>query len=90
MKNSSADDTHKKEETRKMVETYYKKIMRIVEYYVLLSFILITFVPLLNFSWVQSFIYFIFFTGFPLLILLFVVSMVKEPVLSFFTKILEK
>ncbi|GAB4340542.1 MAG: hypothetical protein Kow0037_26480 [Calditrichia bacterium] len=62
-------------------EAIYKKTVRIIEYYVLICFILITFVPLLNFGWVQGFTSFIYFTGFPLLLLLFFGSMVKEPIL---------
>ncbi len=78
------------DETKTMVEEYYKKVMRIVEYYVLLCFILITFIPLLNFSWVQGFIRFVYMTGFPLLILLFIVSLFKEPLLNFIGSIIKK
>jgi len=67
-------------------EAVYKKTVRIIEYYVLICFILITFIPLLNFGWVQLFTSIIYFTGFPLLIFLFVGSMVKEPVLRLIAK----
>jgi hypothetical protein len=78
------------EEKKKMVENYYKKAMRVIEYYVLICFILITFVPLLNYGWVPGFIKFIYMTGFPLLVLLFVISLVKEPLINSVTKLLGK
>ncbi len=84
------DTAKEKNEGKTMAELVYRKVIRVVEYYVLLSFILITFVPLLNFSWVPAFTKFIYMTGFPLLILLFLVGMVKEPILKFLSKILEK
>ncbi|HFE65032.1 hypothetical protein B1H10_02840 [candidate division KSB1 bacterium 4484_188] len=75
---------------RIMVEEYYKKIMRVIEYYVLFCFIIITFVPLLEYSWVPGFIKFIYMTGFPLLLLLLIISLVKEPLLNYLTRSLEK
>jgi len=92
MKSPSKQTELKKEkdEGKTMAELVYKKVMRVVEYYVLLSFILITFVPLLNYSWVPAFTKFIYMTGFPLLIILFLISMVKEPLLKFLSKMLEK
>ncbi len=80
----------KLEKAKEMVDEYYKKAMRAVEYYVLLCFILITFIPLLNFSWVQGFIRFIYLTGFPLLIILFVVSMFKDSLINFIAGIVSK
>ncbi|MFN2128775.1 MAG: hypothetical protein ACK2TU_13030 [Anaerolineales bacterium] len=90
MKNESSQKDAQKEEKEKMVENYYKKIMRILEYYVLLCFILITFIPLLDFSWVQPFVKFVYLTGFPLLILIFAISLFKEPILAFILKFVEK
>ncbi len=90
MKDRSEKSEKKTEEKREMVEEYYKKVMRIIEYYVLLCFILITFVPLLEFSWVQGFTSFIYMTGFPLLIMLFLISLVKDPLLNFITKLIKK
>jgi hypothetical protein len=66
-----------------MVDIYYRKITRIVEYYVIGCFIVITVFPLLKYSWIPGFIKFIYFTGFPLLILLILISLVKDPLLSF-------
>jgi hypothetical protein len=75
---------------RKMVEAYYKKTMRMLEYYVLGCFVLITFIPLLNFSWIPVFVKLIYFTGFPLLILIFVISLFKEPVQNLLTNMITK
>ena len=61
-----------------MVETYYKKITRFVEYYIFLCFIIITIFPLLEYSWVPGFIKFIYFTGFPLLVILLIVTLTKD------------
>lgn len=80
----------KKSENEKMVEFYYKRIMRILEYYVLLCFILITIIPLLNFSWVPSFVKLVYFTGFPLLIFIFIISLFKEPIQKVFVGFLKK
>jgi len=77
-------------EERKEVEKYYKKIMRILEYYVLACFIMVTFVPLLNFSWVPGFVKLVYFTGFPLLIFIFVISLFKEPIQNLLTNIIHK
>jgi hypothetical protein len=82
------DDTQSEE--RKLVETYYKKTMRMLEYYVLGCFVLITFVPLLNFSWIPAFVKLVYFTGFPLLILIFIISLFKEPVQNLLTNIISK
>ncbi len=78
------------DELKKMVEKYYKKIMRILEYYVLLCFILVTFVPLLDFKWIPYFVKLIYFTGFPLLIMIFIISIFKEPLQGLILKFLEK
>ena len=72
------------------VEFYYKKIMRILEYYVLLCFILVTFVPLLHFSWIPGFVKLVYFTGFPLLLIIFIISLFKDPIQRLFVSILKK
>ena len=90
MKDNSVSKSKFNEENRQVVELYYKKIMRILEYYVLLCFILITFVPLLNFGWVQTFTKFIYLTGFPLLIIIFIISLFKEAFQNLIIKIVEK
>jgi hypothetical protein len=88
MKENSTLTNEDKDETRVMVETYYKKIMRILEYYVLACFIMVTFVPLLNFGWIQGFVRLIYFTGFPLLILIFIIGLLKNPIQDMFTRII--
>jgi hypothetical protein len=79
-----------KDETKEMIEIYYKRIMRILEYYVLMCFILVTFIPLLSFSWVPVFVQLIYFTGFPLLIIIFIISIFKDPIQNILAKILKK
>ena len=86
MKELSKKEMEQFQEKRAMVEQYYRKVMRIVEFYVMLSFVIITIVPLLDYSWVPPFIKFVYFTGFPLLILLFVVSLFKDSLLNFITR----
>lgn len=86
MKNNSMPEINQPETSKEVVENFYKKTMRIMEYYVLLSFLLITFIPLLNYSWVPIFTKFVYMTGFPLLVLLFLVSLVKEPLLNFISR----
>lgn len=73
-----------------MAEVYYKKVTRVIEYYVILCFVLITFVPLLHFAWVPSFTRIIYFTGFPLLILLILGSFVKESIIHLIEKLVEE
>jgi hypothetical protein len=90
MKYEKSQKENKEEEKQKMVENYYKRIMRILEYYVLICFIIITIIPLLNFSWVQPFIKFVYLTGFPLLILIFIISLFKDPIIAFVLKIVNK
>lgn len=72
-----------------MVDQYYHRITRLVEYYIFLCFILITFVPLLDYGWVPAAVRFIYFTGFPLLLLLLLVSLAKEPLLDLLRRRLE-
>lgn len=90
MRTKQENSEEKKSENEKMVEFYYKRIMRILEYYVLLCFIMITIIPLLNFSWVPAFIKMVYFTGFPLLILIFIISLFKEPIQKVFVGFLKK
>jgi hypothetical protein len=77
------ESKNKIEEETSIVDVYYKKITRVVEYYVIVCFIVITIFPLFEYSWIPAFIKFIYFTGFPLLVLLILVSLVKDPVLNF-------
>ena len=72
----------KQERPPSMVDVYYKRVTRIIEYYIFLCFILITVFPLLEYSWIPGFIRFVYFTGFPLLILLLFVSMIKDTFLG--------
>ncbi len=72
-----------------MVDMYYKKVMRILEYYVLSCFILVTFVPLLNFSWIPGMVKLIYFTGFPLLLLIFLISLFKDPIQNLLARVIE-
>jgi hypothetical protein len=90
MNKENTGQTEEKSQTQKTVETHYKKVMRVLEYYVLACFILVTFVPLLNFGWTQGFVKFIYFTGFPLLILIFIIGLFKNPIQDLFTRLLEK
>ncbi len=80
----------KQQKIRDRILQYYKVVSRIVEYYVVLCFILISFVPLLNYSWVPSFTRFIYFTGFPLLIILLIVSSMKDSFINFLVKLATK
>jgi peptidoglycan/LPS O-acetylase OafA/YrhL len=79
-----------KSATELTVEFYYKRIMRILEYYVLLCFILITFAPLLHFSWIPGFVKLVYFTGFPLLLIIFVISLFKDPIQRLFVSMSNK
>jgi len=74
---------------KKMAEIYYKKVIRIAEYYVILCFIIIVNVPLLHYSWVSPFMKFIYFTGFPLLVLLIFISLVKDPLIDFINRFIQ-
>lgn len=68
------------------MELYYRRFVRFVEYYIFLCFLIITVFPLLDYSWIPGFIKFTYFTGFPLLILVVLVSFVKEPLLDLLKK----
>lgn len=72
-----------------MVELYYRRVTRIIEYYILLCFVLITTIPLLDYWWVPGFVKFIYFTGFPLLLLLLIVSLVKDALLEGLKRLFE-
>jgi hypothetical protein len=90
MKSDDRKTENENPEKKALVEKYYRKVMRFLEYYVLLCFILVTFVPLLNFNWVPVFIKLIYFTGFPLLILIFMISIFKESLQTLILKLLER
>ncbi len=90
MDNNTQNPETNFDETREMLEKYYKKVTRVVEFYVILSFVLIAFVPLLNFSWVPPFTKFIYFTGFPLLVILLLISLVKDSLLGFLAKMINR
>jgi ABC-type transport system involved in cytochrome bd biosynthesis fused ATPase/permease subunit len=90
MKKDESRTETKSSETKEMVEQYYKRVMRILEYYVLLCFILVTFIPLLKFGWVPAFVKLIYFTGFPLLILIFIISLFKNPLQNMIERLLAK
>ncbi|RMG62786.1 MAG: hypothetical protein D6715_11955 [Calditrichaeota bacterium] len=72
-----------------MAEQLYRKISRIVETYIIISFVLITIVPLLNYSWVPAFVKVVYFTSFPLLILLLIASLAKDLILRLLERWLE-
>ncbi len=74
-----------------MVEAHYKKITRIVEYYIFISFIIIAIILpfLMDYSWIDPVIRIIYFTAFPLLLLLLIVSLVKDALLQFLKRRLE-
>ena len=63
-------------------EIIYTRITRISEAYIFLCFILIAVIPLLEYSWVPGFVKFIYFTGFPLLIILLLASLVRESIIK--------
>ncbi len=79
------NELHSQEEISKM-ELYYRRFVRFVEYYIFLCFLIITVFPLLDYSWIPGFIKFTYFTGFPLLLLVVLISFVKEPLLEFLKK----
>ncbi len=68
------------------VELYYKRFVRFVEYYILLCFVIITIFPLLEYSWIPGFIRVVYLTGFPLLIIVVLISLFKEPLLDALNK----
>ena len=79
-------ETHQPETERTKVKTMYNKIMRIFEYYILFCFVMIMILPLFNYPWVAPVTRFFYFTGFPLLILLLIVSLFKDSLLEFLEK----
>jgi hypothetical protein len=70
----------KNEGPKSMVEMYYKRIVRVAEYYIFLCFILIAVILpfLLDYKWIDGYVKFIYFTAFPLLVILLIVSLFKE------------
>jgi hypothetical protein len=70
----------KNEGPKSMVEMYYKRIVRVAEYYIFLCFILIAVILpfLLDYQWIDGYVKFIYFTAFPLLVILLIVSLFKE------------
>ena len=68
------------------VRNYYQLIVRIIESYIFLCFILITVIPLFEYTWVPIFIRVVYLTGFPLLLLVLLISFIKEPLLNYFEK----
>lgn len=65
-----------------MVESLYNRVTILIEYYIFFCFLAITIIPLLEGDWVQPFVRFAYYTGFPSLILLLIVSLIKEPFLD--------
>lgn len=65
-----------------MLDKTYTKITRIMEAYIILCFLLVTVVPLFEYDWVAPFIRFIYFTGFPMLLILIFASLVKDNILD--------
>ncbi len=63
-------------------EAIYTRVTRISELYIFLCFVLIAFVPLLEYDWVPGATKFIYFTGFPLLIILLLASLVRESIIK--------
>ncbi len=68
------------------VREFYRRTMRFFEYYILFCFVMIMTLPLLNYSWVPAVTRFFYFTGFPLLIVLLIVSLFKDSLLDFLEK----
>ena len=74
-----------------MVEMYYRRIVRVAEYYIFLCFILIALLLpfLLKYSWVDKYVKFVYFTAFPLLVILLIVSIFREPVIDLLQRLFE-
>ncbi len=79
MTNTNIDKTDENEST---VDKTYNKITRVMEGYIILCFVLVTIIPLLEYAWVPPFVRFIYFTGFPMLLILILVSLVKDNILD--------
>lgn len=84
-------EKEKDERPISMVETYYKRIVRVAEYYIFACFILIAVVLpfLVEKSWVDGYIKVIYFTAFPLLVILLLASLFKEPLLGLLKRLFE-
>lgn len=74
-----------------MVEIYYQRVVRVAEYYIFLCFILIALILpfLLKYSWVDRYVKFVYFTAFPLLVILLIVSIFKDPVIDLLKRLFE-
>jgi len=70
-------------EKERKVDSYYRRLTRIIEYYVITCFFIIVVVPLFHYDWINPFMKFIYFTGFPLLILLILVGLFKDALLDY-------
>ena len=68
------------------VRELYRRIMRFFEYYILFCFVMIMILPLFDYSWVPPVTRFFYFTGFPLLLFLLIVSLFKDSLLDFLEK----
>lgn len=84
-------EKEKDERPVSMVEAYYKRIVRVAEYYIFACFILIAVVLpfLVENSWVDGYIKFIYFTAFPLLVILLLASLFKEPLLALLERLFD-
>lgn len=84
-------EKEKSERPVSMVETYYKRIVRAAEYYIFTCFLLIAVVLpfLVEKSWVDGYIKIIYFTAFPLLVILLLASLFKEPLLALLKRLFE-
>lgn len=79
------------ERSSSMVEMYYRRVVRVAEYYIFLCFILIALILpfLLKYSWVDKYVKFVYFTAFPLLVILLIVSIFREPVIDLLKRFFE-
>jgi hypothetical protein len=85
-------EKEKDEGQQSMVEMYYRRIVRIAEYYIFLCFILIAIILpfLLDYKWIDGYVKFVYYTAFPLLVILLIVSLFKEVVLDILKRRFEK
>ena len=73
------------QEGSKVRETY-SKMMRLLEYYILICFVMIMILPLFDYPWVAPITRFFYFTGFPLLLMLLIISLFKDGLLNYLEK----
>ncbi|HQU73846.1 MAG TPA: hypothetical protein PKV71_18070 [Calditrichia bacterium] len=69
-------------EEKSPAEERFSRIARIIEIYIFLCFLLIIIIPVMEGDWVQPVVRFLYFTGFPLLLLLIIASMSKDGILN--------